>query len=193
MIALIQGKVASYTADAVVVENNGIGWLISYPHVDRVHLNEEIRVYTYMHVSENDIGLFGFESQKEKDLFLRLISVKGLGPKTAMAMLAKADADRIIRSIEDGDASFLKSMPGIGAKSASQIILDLKGKLVTTEDSKVQMTSELSDAAEALKNLGYKPAEVNSAVKQLSKETGLTSEQYLKKGLQILMKAKLGG
>jgi Holliday junction DNA helicase RuvA len=77
----------------IIVDHDGMGWQIAYPHTDHIHLNEEIKVYTYMHFTENETSLFGFESQEEKELFLRLISVKGLGPKTAMNMLASAGYD----------------------------------------------------------------------------------------------------
>ena len=74
--------------DIAVINHEGMGWEVHYPHVDQVHLNEEMRIYTYLSISENDMRLYGFSSQEEKQLFLKLISVKGLGPKTAMAMLA---------------------------------------------------------------------------------------------------------
>ena len=130
MIAFITGTVESYGSDWLIVDHGGMGWKVSYAHTDKIHLNEEVKVFTYLHYTEAELSLYGFESQQEMDLFLRLISVKGLGPKTAMNMLAKASADKIITAVETGDVSVLKSMPGIGAKTASQIVLDLKGKLV---------------------------------------------------------------
>ena len=193
MIAFIQGKVASYDADHVVIENQGIGWDIAYPHADKIHLNEEVRIYTYMHVSENDVGLYGFESSEEKNLFLKLITVKGLGPRTAMNMLARSSSARLISSIEQGDVSALKAMPGIGAKTASQIILDLKGKLVQADTKLEKYEQPVQEALEALKNLGYKPGELQTAGKVMSEKTGLTTEEYLKIGLQALVRAKLGG
>ena len=110
-----------------------------------------------MHVSENDVGLYGFESSEEKNLFLKLITVKGLGPRTAMNMLARSSSARLISSIEQGDVSALKAMPGIGAKTASQIILDLKGKLVQADTKLEKYEQPVQEALEALKNLGYKP------------------------------------
>ena len=89
MIAFIKGIVASYTSDSVIVNHNGMGWEIAYPHTDALSLNAEVVIYTYLHIFEGGMNLYGFSSQQEKDLFLRLISVKGLGPKTAMNMLAK--------------------------------------------------------------------------------------------------------
>lgn len=193
MIAFVQGKVVSYDTEHIVVENQGIGWDIAWPHADRIHLNEEVRIYTYMHISENDIGLYGFESSEEKNLFLKLITVKGLGPRTAMNMLAAASTDKIIGAIEQGDVALLKRLPGIGAKTASQIILDLKGKLVQAETKAESYAQPVQEALEALKNLGYKQGELQIAGKYMSEKSGLSTEEYLRIGLQALVKAKLGG
>ncbi|HCK89314.1 MAG TPA: Holliday junction branch migration protein RuvA [Erysipelotrichaceae bacterium] len=193
MIAFIQGTVASYGADYIVVDHQGFGWQVAYPHTDEVRLNQEIRVYTYMHVTENDVSLFGFSSQEEKELFLRLISVKGLGPKTAMNMLASAGYAKIIAAIEEGNVAVLKKMPGIGAKSASQIVLDLKGKLVAVPAAKKAETpeypDEIKDALDALKSLGYKPNEVSSAAAVMMQSPGLKTQEYLRMGLKHLGKA----
>ncbi|MCR5230564.1 MAG: Holliday junction branch migration protein RuvA [Solobacterium sp.] len=197
MIAFIKGKVDSYGADYVVVDCHDTGWYISYPHPERLHLNAEVKIYTYLHYTDMDISLYGFESQEEKDLFMRLISVKGLGPKTAMNMLARADSSKIIEAVETGNVTVLKSMPGIGAKTASQIVLDLKGKLVHYETKTAanakQYSDEINDTIDALKNLGYKPGELNSVANYLSENPGLKTEEYLKMALKYLMKAKLGG
>ena len=198
MIAFICGTIASYGIDWIVVDHAGMGWRIAYPHTDHVHLNDEVKVYTYMHFTENETSLFGFESQEEKDLFLRLISVKGLGPKTAMNMLAKAGCEAIINSIEKGDVDSLKKMPGIGAKSASQIVLDLKGKLIPAQVASKpnpmvnQYPPEISDALEGLKGLGYKPSELGTAASEMLAKPGLTTEQYLQMGLRIMARGRLG-
>ncbi len=198
MIAFIKGTVASYGVDWVIVDCNGMGYYIAYPHTDEISLNKEVMIHTYMHISENDIGLFGFSSLEEKELFLRLISVKGLGPKTAMNMLGKAGYDTIVAAIEEGNVTALKKLPGIGAKSASQIVLDLKGKLVPTNTASSAKPSqdyppEIKDALEGLKNLGYRPNELGSVANMMKEKPGLTVEQYVKLGLQFLMRQKLGG
>ena len=198
MIAFIKGTVQSYGSDWLIVDHGGMGWKVSYAHTDQIHLNEEIMVFTYLHYTEAELSLYGFESQAEQDLFLRLISVKGLGPKTAMNMLAKAHADKIIMAIESGDVTVLKSMPGIGAKTASQIVLDLNGKLVPVEQrAKAQNTSsypaEIEEACDALRNLGYRTPEVNSAADYMSQNRQDSTEAYIKIGLQFLMKKKMGG
>ena len=188
MIAFIEGRVAAYGADWVVVNNQGIGWKIAYPHTDEISLNQEVRIYTYMHITENDVALYGFRSQEEQDLFIRLIGVKGLGPKTALNMLTRSSMDNIIAAVEQGNVAALKALPGVGAKTASQIVLDLKGKLVTHESDDSKLSDELKDAAEGLKSLGYKQAEVAQAIREMAKQPCLTSEAYLKLALQFLMK-----
>ena len=195
MIAFIKGKVASYGADWVVVDCHDIGYQMAYPHPENLHLNDEVFIYTYLHITENDMSLFGFESQDEKALFLKLISVKGLGPKTAMGMRSKCGYQSIVSAIESGDVTLLKKMPGIGAKSASQIVLDLKGKLVAVPTSSpkqdvVSYPAEIREALEGLKNLGYKQGELSAVANMMSENPGLTTEKYLKLGLQFLVKQK---
>ena len=192
MISFVSGTVDSYGTDWLVVENNGIGYYIHYPHPESVTLGQQIKIHTYLNVREDELSLFGFESREELEFFESLIKVKGLGPKTAMTMLAKHSYDNIIQSIETGNISFLKAIPGIGAKTASQIILDLKGKLVSSKQEETY-SSDIQDAVAALKNLGYKQGEVNQAAKRMNEEAGLTTEEYLKIGLQFLMKKKIGG
>jgi Holliday junction DNA helicase RuvA len=158
--------------------------------MDQLTLEEEMRIYTYLSISENDMRLYGFSSEEEKQLFLKLISVKGLGPKTAMNMLSKKGYTEIIKAIENGDVKFLKSVPGVGPKAASQIILDLKGKLVdvSAKDRKEELPQEIQDAAEALKSFGYKQGEIQKAVNIMCESPGLTVQQYIKIGLRALLK-----
>ena len=198
MIAFITGTVVSYTTDSVVIDHNGMGWQISYPHCADLSLNQEIRIHTYMHITENDMSLYGFESDEEKQLFLRLISVKGLGPKTAMNMLSRSGSAAIIKAIETSDVAALKKLPGIGSRSASQIVLDLKGKLVTNEihTSLLQSESypkEIADALEGLKNFGYKGNDLTSAANVMKEKPGLNEVEYLRLGLQFLARQKKGG
>ena len=112
-----------------------------------------------------------------------------------MGMLAKTGYTSVVSAIESGDVNLLKKMPGIGAKSASQIVLDLKGKLVAVASANPKQVTqdyppEIRDAIEGLKNLGYKQGELNSAANMMSEKPGLTTEQYLKLGLQYLVKQK---
>lgn len=193
MIDFIQGTVESIQLDTVVIDHNGLGFRIHYPHPEQIHLNADIKIYTWLHYTETDFDLYGFASRDEQDLFLRLISVKGLGPKTALNMLAKKNVNEIISAIESGNVTTLKGMPGIGAKTASQIVLDLKGKLVEAEhpvaNTKAvaqKYSSSIMEAMSGLSNLGYKPQDVNRAAEYLSKQPEMKTEEYLRLGLQYL-------
>ncbi len=191
MIAFVKGIVFSYGLDWVIIDVNGIGYKVFFAHPDELVLNKEKLIYTYQHVREDEISLYGFLSKEENELFLKLINVKGIGPKIAMNMLGKADYKAIINSIENNDIAFLKGMPGIGSKAASQIILDLKGKLVSDKAER-KLSNNLQDALDGLKNLGYKQGELNLITNNLMEYPDLSSDEYLKLGLQLLMKKRMG-
>lgn len=191
MIAFIKGIIHSFRNDSVIIENQGIGYRVYVANPQAVKLQEETILYTYQHVREDAITLFGFLSMEEHDLFLRLISVKGVGPKTALGMLAVCSANEMILAIEQDDVKKLKTLPGIGARTASQIVLDLKGKLVAQDSVDVPSgNQELQEALEALKALGYKTTEIMSVKKELSEVDGKTTDQYIRQALTILAKRK---
>lgn len=183
MIGFLRGKVHAFSSDYVLLDVNGVGYRINFQHPELLKVGDETIIYTYQNVSENDMSLFGFRSLKEYDFFVKLISVKGLGPKMASNMLATADFETIIDAIEREDVAYIKTMPGIGSKTASQIILDLRGKLA---DEEVEDT-RLKDVFEALKQLGYKPGEIKPVLKNISKEN-LKEEEYIRKALSLLKK-----
>lgn len=194
MIAFIKGKIVAKNLDNIIVENNGIGYRINFVQFDKVTLNQEACIYTYQHVREDEISLYGFISEQDHDLFIKLISVKGLGPKTALNAFKISNANNIIKAIENNDLAYIKKLPGVGAKTASQIILDLKGKLVqeTKEDAE-ELSSAMQDAIEGLKALGYKTNEIQGIIKHLKAQGDLSSDEYLKLGLQMMLKRKIGG
>lgn len=190
MIAFIRGKVHSYTSDSVILDHHGMGYRIYIANPGALVLNEEILLYTYQHIREDANLLFGFTSMEEHDLFIRLISVKGLGPKTAMNMLAVTSYQMLVEAIENQDVAFLKKMPGIGAKTAQQIVLDLKGKLVKDEKEDKNESQSFKDAIDALKALGYKASEIQSISKELKKDDHKTTEVYIKEALALMLKRK---
>ncbi|MBQ1826947.1 MAG: Holliday junction branch migration protein RuvA [Erysipelotrichaceae bacterium] len=189
MITFIRGTVYSFGADYVIIDNNGIGYFIYFNHQEMLTLNQNITIFTYQHFREDATVLYGFIDKKELDLFTQMISVKGLGPKTAITMLGKCRYEDLIMAIENGEIGFLKALPGIGAKMAQQIILDLKGKLVeaTNNDKSNPYLEEVSDG---LKALGYKASEINSVMNELVKQNLKSSDEYLRSALQILAKRK---
>ena len=190
MIAFIVGKVYSYGKDYVVVENNGVGYYLNFSRPEKISLGQELMFHTYQHVREDDISLFGFLTPEEKILFMNLISVKGVGPKSAIAILGASPTSELVNAIELGDVGFLKRMPGIGAKTASQIILDLKGKLVEEQNDSNYKSIAFDEAIAALKSLGYKTNEIQTITKELAAHQDLTTDEYIKTGLQLLLKRK---
>ena len=186
MIGFVRGIIHAFGLDWVLIDVNGVGYRISFYHPERLSRGEEITIYTYQNVREDEISLFGFLSLEEYDLFIKLISVKGLGPKTASSILAKASVETIVSAIQEGDVDFIQRMPGIGKKTASQIILDLKGKLVVTGET-AEENEALSDVSDALKAFGYKPQEIRPVLKKLSGEKG-SSDELIKKALAMLIR-----
>lgn len=191
MIAFIKGKIHSFTNDSVIMENQGIGYRIYVSNTQAFPLQTDTILYTYQHVREDAITLFGFKTMEEHDLFMRLIGVKGVGPKTALSMLGVCSANNMIAAIESNDVATLKKLPGIGAKTAQQIVLDLKGKLVEVQQEMQEETfGELEDALEALKALGYKQVDIHAVKKELVAYKGKSVDEYIRLALSILAKRK---
>ncbi len=190
MITFITGTVYAFGADYVILDNNGIGYYISFMHPEVLSLSQKITIFTYQHFREDGQLLYGFLDSSELELFKNLISVKGLGPKTAQGMLGSCRYQDLIKAIELGDVAFLKRMPSVGSKTAQQIILDLKGKLVEDEKNAPDANDELKEALEGLKALGYKAFEINNISGQLKKMEKMSADEYLKAGLKLLIANK---
>ncbi|MTM71890.1 Holliday junction branch migration protein RuvA, partial [Turicibacter sanguinis] len=152
--AYLKGTVAYSAKDFVVIEVAGIGYKVYTANPYEFRKDEATQVFTHQVVSENDLSLYGFKTLEEHDLFINLISARGIGPKTACAILAMKDMSGLRHAIENGDAKYLCKFPKIGPKTAQQIILDLKGKLVVP-DAAIFVNNSLSEALEALQALGY--------------------------------------
>src|SRR5574344_2067482 len=158
MYSYIKGIITLINPKNIVIENNGIGYLLNVSNPYNFRLNETATIYTYQVVRDDAINLYGFSLSEERDLFIKLISVTGIGPKTALSILGSGSVKEIISAIETRNDSYLKKFPGIGMKSAQQIILDLKGKLNYDEIVLVS-NSKLEDVQMALEALGYKKSE----------------------------------
>ena len=191
MIAFVKGKVFSISNDSVVLDNQGIGYRIYTAMPQQYVIGDELMLLTYQYVREDAMQLYGFASQEQYDLFLRLIDVKGMGCKSAMNVPASASVGNLVEAIENGDVAFLKTMPGIGAKTAQQIVLDLKGKLVLHEENlKEEMDADLIDAKDALIALGYKANEVRSVLKEVKKQDYKNTDGAIRLALSMFMKRK---
>ena len=190
MIRFIRGTVYSFGVDYVIVDCNGIGYYINFVRQDQISLGQQVTIFTYQVFREDDQLLFGFLDSRELELFERLISVKGMGPKTAMSMLAHASYVSIITAIENGQVDVLKKLPGLGTKTAQQIILDLKGKLVDDDNNTGKDSLEVDEVASALKGLGYKAYEINAILPELRKRKNATVDELLKDALRLLLQRK---
>ena len=187
MYEYISGEVMKICPKYVVLDNRGIGYQLYLPNPYVLKKNEFVLLYTYYHVREDGHQIYGFLTEEERDLFLRLISVTGIGPKTALPILASSSVPEIIKAINDGDSKYIQKFPGIGQKAAQQIILDLRGK-VDFEDTQVNLLDDgkLSDCSEALIALGYNKKDVKKALEKV--DTSLDPANIIKASLKILSK-----
>ncbi|MFD2446194.1 Holliday junction branch migration protein RuvA [Bacillus sp. CGMCC 1.16607] len=204
MFDYIKGNIQFVSPEYVVIDNNGIGYQIYTPnpfiYSEKIG-KESIIIFTYHYVREDVIALYGFSSREEKTLFTKLLNVTGIGPKGALAILASGQPQQVVQAIENEDENFLVKFPGVGKKTARQMILDLKGKLqqlvpdlfpnLFSEDDDLIQGNDGSDTLEeailALQALGYAEKELKKIIPELKKQK-LTTDQYIKLALQKLFK-----
>ena len=200
MIAYLRGRVLETTAETAIIEVNGIGYeaYLSGGAFRKVTVGEMVELYTYLQVKEDGLTLFAFGSAKEKELFLKLISVDGVGPKMGIGILSGLSVDELVQAIFSADTKRLSTVKGLGKKTAEKIILALHGKISALEIMSAggntipaqteTVASKLSDADEeavsALMGLGFTRSESTQAVKR-AHESGATSvEDVIRKALQ---------
>ena len=201
MYEYLTGTITQVFPAYIVVENNGIGYLINVANPFRFKSDETKQEKIYLHqiVRENEIALYGFSDFNEKQLFLKLISVSGIGPKSALAILANEDHNGFVSAVNNDDDAYLTKFPGIGKKTAKQIILDLKGKLGGLESGKPlkgqqdleivaeQTSPYLKEALEALLALGYTKTEIKKTGRKLLDFKGDSTDEYLRQALRLMM------
>ena len=183
MYNYIKGIVSEINSTSIVLDNNGIGYEIYTPNPFAFMEGEETIVYIYQYIREDEISLYGFKKHEEKELFLKLIDVKGLGPKMALPIIAMGSISGISDAINRENVLYLKKFPKIGDKLARQMILDLKGKLSLINE--VVELDETDELLEALKGLGYKDKDIRSILPQINKENKL--EEQIKEALRLLI------
>ncbi|RKQ37898.1 Holliday junction branch migration protein RuvA [Oceanobacillus halophilus] len=200
MIAYLKGILTYITDESIVIDVHGVGYEVvcANPFAFQTSINKELLVNTYHYVREDIQVLYGFKNEDEKYLFTKLISVSGIGPKGALAILGSVDIQGFVSAIEREDDKFLTSFPGVGKKTARQIILDLKGKLqlnvsIDTGLFEEQKDSQpnnqvLLEAQEALKTLGYTDKEIKSILPELNKHGNQDIDEMVRKALALLMK-----
>lgn len=201
MIAYLRGRVLTTTAETAIIDVNGIGYeaYCSGGAFSRLAVGEVAELYTYLQVKEDGVTLFGFANPKEKELFLKLISVSGVGPKMGIAVLSALSADDFASAVATADAKRLSAVKGLGKKTAEKIILELHGKIsaaevisasgdnpaggsAETEEGRLSVSDE--DAVAALMNLGFKRPESVRAVKRAHEAGAATTEDVIIQALK---------
>lgn len=188
MIAFVDGIVRIIRNDRVVLDVHGVGYEVYLANALAQKKGDSLFLYTYQHVREDAILLFGFTKEEDYEVFMRLINVKGIGPKTAQTMLSVCSGKEMIEAIENDDIKRLKALPGIGAKTAGQIVLDLKGKFVSLEtDSSTSQNPVWTQVQEALVSMGYKNNQLSKIKKELE-NSDYNESEMLRQALMLLAK-----
>ena len=200
MISYIKGILEDMSPGMVVVDNHGIGYQMMVPMRGESFpkIGQEIKIYTHMHVREDDVSLFGFLSKEEKEAFELLIGVNGIGPKVGLSVLSTLSVYELKMAVISEDVKTISKTPGLGPKGAKKLILELKDKLSFEELEEDGVGAEIFDTSadssdsvmitiEGLVNLGYSKSEAAIAVNKVEDAKGLTPEELLKKALKNIM------
>jgi len=189
MISYIKGEVVKKGIDYLILENNNIGYYIStsLSTLNKVSEKERAVLLTYMHIREDLIALYGFLSSDEIDLFKKLITVNGIGPKAGLSVLSTYETNTVKEIILKEDAVRLSKVPGIGKKTASKIILELKDKVGSQEELQggeiSPISNEMYDVSDALTALGFSPAEIKRTLESMDL-SGKTENDIIKEALK---------
>lgn len=199
MYEYIRGTVQEVTPSYLVIDNQGIGYHIFIANPFRLSTlkNQEATVYIYQGVTQDSIRLYGFINKEEKELFLKLIGVSGIGPKSALAILAAEDHVGLVNAVENNDVKYLQKFPGVGKKTAAQIVLDLQGKLSELSPEVIEafggdqavaesQNTELEEALEALKVLGYTQRDIKKVEPKLEAMEPVSADDYIREALKHL-------
>lgn len=197
MYAYFKGIIEEINLNETVLEVNGIGYNIQMPMVKALELGntgDEVKIYTYTNVKEDTFSLFGFGTKEELELFKLLISVSGVGPKSAQGLLNSFDVTELQFAIHNGNVSLISKAQGIGRKTAERIIIDLKDKVSASEGSDaatdivhVNVDNDAkSETIEALMTLGYSKKESEKAIEKAAAAGALSSEELLRGALRNL-------
>ena len=183
MYSYIKGIVVEIMPSYIVIDNNGIGYKVFVPNPFFYKENEQYKIYIYEHIREDEHSLYGFNDIEERDLFLKLIDVKGLGPKMALPILATGSISGIVDAINRENILYLKKFPKIGDKVAKQIVLDLKGKVHTDKEEVAEESND--DVVLALTALGYKTSDIHKVLPKIKSDS---VENMIKEALKLLLK-----
>ena len=200
MIAYLKGKALTVTSETAIVEVGGVGYELycSGGAFRKITVGETVELYTYLQVKEDGITLFGFGAPKEKELFLKVISVSGVGPKMGIAILTGLSVDEFTRAVATADVKRLSAVKGLGKKTAEKIVLELHGKIsaaevmsagadpiaTAIERGEKGMSAQDEEAVSALMGLGFTKSESVNAVKRAHEQGASTTEEIIRKALQ---------
>ncbi|KRN12602.1 Holliday junction DNA helicase subunit RuvA [Fructilactobacillus fructivorans] len=198
MYEYLYGMITNVSPKCIVLDVNGVGYLIYVANPYHYDTDQQVRVYIHQSVSDNGVALYGFITLEDKQLFEQLLNVSGIGSKSALAIMAGNDSNGLVRAINVGNIKYLTKFPGIGKKTAQQIVLDLKDKItsndvftgnVSVDDVEDTGNKQLDDALSALQALGFKQREVDKIKAKLQEvEEDYTTDQYISAGLKLLTK-----
>jgi Holliday junction DNA helicase RuvA len=194
MISYIRGKILQKKPGEVIVEANGLGYSVLIPLTTYFKLGEagsQVELLAYTHLTENSLSLFGFASQEEKDIFLKLITISGIGPKIALNILSGIEASELEEAVRNTNVTRLSMVPGIGQKTALRIIMELSDKLEKKEKVLSKKGSkEREDLVSALVNLGFRRKEAEQVVDGTLSSLGLEAgfDQLLRECLRKMSK-----
>jgi Holliday junction DNA helicase RuvA len=191
MIGFLRGKVELLKRPFVFIDVNGVGYKVLVPETiyAKLSLGENLKIFTYTYVREDALDLFGFLEAEDLGLFESLLTVSGIGPKTALNIFSFGERKDIIEAIIKGDVTFFTSVPRLGTKNAQKIIIELKNKMGAGSDIDLSGKDLLENAevVQALKNFGFSVSEAQKAIREI-KQVGLTTEEKIRLALKNLGK-----
>lgn len=188
MFDYLSGRLAVRKPTHAVVDVGGVGYRVEIPlsTYEKLPRDGDVRLLTWLKVSDDDLRLYGFATEREREIFLRLVNgVQNLGPAKAIAILSSASPDELIRAVEEGDVAFLKNIRGVGEKIANRLVVELRGKLPADAGKETSASSLTQDAVSALVGLGYDRRQAEEAVRRARKDAGekATIEELIKRSL----------
>jgi len=190
MIGRLRGTLVDKSDGSVVVEVGGVGYVVAVTPRTLTNLpprGEQAVLHTHLHVREDQLSLFGFDTIEDKDLFALLLGVSGVGPKVGLAILATMTPDQLRMAVVSGDTAALTAVPGIGKRSAEKLMVELRPKMEASIDT-ASGSGPMSDVREALSGLGYGPDEIRDTLATMPHD--LPIEDLLKRSLQQLGKGR---
>jgi len=190
MIATLKGTLEYRGTDSVIINVSGIGFQVHVPGSTLSQLgaiNDKVSLYSHLHLREDNVSLYGFASEEELALFRNLISVSGIGPKAALALLSALNPEQLVIAITSGNIDIISQVPGIGRKMANRIVIELKSKLEKEwKEAALPLAAESADVVAALTSLGYSLREATQAASSLPDSPELSLEEKVKLALQQL-------